>query len=82
LKTSLIENTQELKQVLLVLEKKIYEKAIRWAREEFKRILEQTDVLIQQHRPFALRIVHKRSTWYRTWAGADQGNQKAVSGSR
>jgi len=69
LKNSLIENTQELNCILLDLEKQILNKAMEWAREAFKRVLEQIDSLIQQHRPAALHIIHKRSTWYRTRLG-------------
>jgi len=69
LKTSVIESTQELKQAILDMEKMLLEKAIGWAREAFQYILEQIDSLIKRHRPAALRIMHKRSTWYQTWLG-------------
>lgn len=69
MKTSLIKNTEELKQLVISLEKDILSKAIECAREVFRRLLEQIDSLIQQYRPADLRITHKRSTWYRTWLG-------------
>ncbi len=69
MKTSLIESTQELKQTILDMEKMLLEKAIGWAREMFKSILEQIDSLIRRYRPAFLRIVHKRSTLYQTWLG-------------
>jgi hypothetical protein len=69
LKTSLIKNAEELKQLVISLEKDILSKAIECAREVFGRLLEQIDSLIRQYRPADLRITHKRSTWYRTWLG-------------
>jgi hypothetical protein len=69
LKTSLIENSQELKQDILDLEKKIYEKLIEYGRELYRHALEHIDLLTQRYRPLAVRIVHKRSTWYQTLLG-------------
>ena len=69
MKNSLIENSVELKHSFLDMEKTLLAKAIEWAREAFKHILEQIDLLIQRNRPASLRIAHKRSVWYRTWLG-------------
>ena len=69
MKNSVIENSQELKHSFLDMEKALLAQAIEWAREVFKRILEQIDLLIQQHRPASLKIAHKRGIWYRTWLG-------------
>jgi len=76
LKNSLIENSLELKHSFLEAEKMLLAKAIEWAREVFKRMLEQIDLLIQRHRPASLRIVHKRSIWYRTWLGLIRVNRR------
>lgn len=69
MKTSLIESEQELKQAIRDLEKTLWAKAIEWAREIYRRLLEQIDSLIKRYRTKALDIVHKRSTWYKTWLG-------------
>lgn len=69
MKTSLIENAQELKQIIIDMEMILLKKAIGTAREAYRQILEYIDVLIQRYRPGYLRIVHKRSTWYQTWLG-------------
>ena len=69
MKNSLIENTLELKHSFTDIEKTLLAKAIEWAREAFKRILEQIDSLILRHRSASFRIAHKRSVWYRTWLG-------------
>ena len=69
MKNSLIENSLELKRSFLDTEKMLLAKAIEWAREAFKRFLEQMDLLIQRHRSASLKIAHKRSVWYLTWLG-------------
>jgi hypothetical protein len=69
LKTSLIENAEELKQLILSLEKDLLAKVVECARKAFRNLLEQIDTLLQKHRPADLVVVHKRSTWYRTWLG-------------
>ena len=76
MKNSLIENSLELKHSFLDTEKTLLAKAIEWAREVFKRILEQIDLLIQRHRPVSFRIAHKRSIWYRTWLGPIRVNRR------
>jgi hypothetical protein len=76
LKNSLLENSAELKHSLLDMEKALLAQAIEWAREAFKRILEQVDLLIQQHRPVSLSIEHRRSIWYRTWLGPIRVNRR------
>lgn len=80
MKTSLIENSQELKQSILDMEKMLLAKAIEWAREVFKRMLEQIDSLIQKYRPASLRIVHKRNIWYRTWLGPIRVTRRQYQG--
>jgi hypothetical protein len=69
LKTSLIENAEELKHLIMSMEKELLTKALEWARKALGNILEQIDSLIQRHRPADLVVTHKRSTWYRTWVG-------------
>lgn len=76
MKNSVIENSQELKHSFLGMEKALLAQAIEWAREVFKRILEQIDLLIQQHRPASLKIAHKRGIWYRTWLGPIRVNRR------
>jgi len=66
LKTSLIKNAEELKELILSLEKDLIANIIECAREAFKKLLEQIDTLLQKYRPADLVVVHKRSTWYRT----------------
>jgi hypothetical protein len=69
LKTSLIENAEELKQIVISLEKDLLTKAVESARKAFRYLLERIDLLIQRHRPADLIVAHKRSIWYRTWLG-------------
>ncbi len=69
MKNSLIENAQELNSILLDLEKQVLNKAMEWARETLRHILEQIDNLIRHHRPATLQIIHKRGIWYRTRLG-------------
>lgn len=69
MKTSLNENVEELKQIVISLEKDLLAKAIECARKTFKNILEQIDCWIQRHKPANLIVAHKRGTWYRTWLG-------------
>jgi len=76
LKNSLIENSLELKHSFLDTGKMLLAKAIEWAKELFKRILEQIDLLIKRRRPASLRIAHKRSIWYRTWLGPIKVNRR------
>ncbi len=69
MKTSLIKNAEELKQIVVRMEKDLLAKAVECARKAFVNLLEQIDLLIQKHRPEDLAVVHKRSIWYRTWLG-------------
>jgi hypothetical protein len=69
LKTSLIENSEEFKQLILSLEKDLLDKAVEGARKAFRSLLEQIDSLLHKQKPVDLVVVHKRSTWYRTWLG-------------
>lgn len=66
MKTSLALNDQELKQAIRDLEKTLLAKAIEWAREVYKVMLERLDCLIRRYRAKTLAIEHKRSTWYKT----------------
>ena len=70
MKTSLTKNAEELKQIVVSMEKDLFDKAVECARKAFGKVLEQIDSLIQQHRPADLVIAHKRSTWYRTRLGS------------
>ncbi len=69
MKTSLTKNAEELKQIVVSMEKDLFDKAVECARKAFGNVLEQIDSLIQQHRPADLVVAHKRSTWYRTRLG-------------
>lgn len=69
MKTSLIKNAEELKQIVVSVEKELFTRVTECARTVFVKILEQIDLLIQKHRPADLVITHKRSTWYRTSLG-------------
>lgn len=80
MKTSLIENGQELNYHLLDLEKKILNSAMEWAREVFELVLEQIDSLIQRYRSASLHIVHKRNTWYRTRLGLIRVTRRQYQG--
>ena len=80
MKTSLIENAEELKQIIISLEKDLLVKAIECAKKAFGSLLAQIDLLIQKHRPADLVIVHKRSTWYRTWLGPIRVTRRQYQG--
>ena len=80
MKISLTKNAEELKQNLISLEEVILARAIECAREVFRGLLEQIDSFIQQHRPLDLRIVHKRSTWYRTKLGTIRITRRQYQG--
>lgn len=69
MKTSLIKNAEELKQIIISLEKDLLARALECAREAFRKLLEQIDSLIQRHKPEYLIVSHKRSIWYRTCLG-------------
>jgi len=58
LKTSLIKNAEELKQIVVRMEKDLLAKAVECARKAFVNLLEQIDLLIQKHRPEDLAVVH------------------------
>ena len=80
MKTSLIKNAEELKQVVVTIEKDLLNKAVEGAREAFGSLLEQIDLLIQQHRPADLVVVHKRSTWYRSCLGPVRVTRRQYQG--
>ncbi len=67
--TSLTNNAEELKQLIISLEKELLAKAVEGARKAFRSLLERIDSLLHKHRPVNLVVVHKRSVWYRTWLG-------------
>ena len=69
MKTSLIKNGKELKQLLVSLEEVILAKIMECARIIFRKLLEQIDALIRRYRPRDLKVIHKRSVWYRTRLG-------------
>lgn len=69
MKTSLLKNAEELKQIVVSIEKDLFDRVTECARAVFVNVLEQIDSLIQKHRPADLVITHKRSTWYRTSLG-------------
>ena len=69
MKTSLIKNGEELKQLLISLEEMILARAMECARIIFRKLLEMIDTLIRQYRPRDLKVIHKRSVWYRTRLG-------------
>ena len=69
MKTSLIQSEKELKQAICELEETVLAKALEWAAETYRNLLEQIDSLISKFRPKTLVIVHKRDVWYRTGLG-------------
>ena len=80
MKNSLTENKLELKHSFAEIERTLLAKAIEWAGEAFKRILEQIDLLILRHRSASLRIAHKRSVWYRTCLGPIRVTRRQYQG--
>ncbi len=60
---------QELKSFLRQLDKIILGKALEWARECYKAILEEVDELVAEHRSDRLSIEHRRGVWYQTCLG-------------
>ncbi len=81
MKNSLIKNAEELKQIVVGVEKDLLAKAMECARKAFGNLLEQIDLLIQKHRPEDLVVVHKRSIWYRTWLGPVRITRRQYRGS-
>jgi hypothetical protein len=81
LKISLIKNAEELKQIVVGVEKDLLAKAMECARKTFGNLLEQIDLLIQKHKPQDLVVVHKRSIWYRTWLGQVRVTRRQYRGS-
>ncbi len=80
MKTSLTKNAEELKQIVVSIEKELLDKAVECARKAFGKVLEQIDSLIQQHRPADLVIAHKRNTWYRTRLGSIRVTRRQYRG--
>ena len=58
MKTSLIKNAEELRQIVVRMEKDLLAKTVECARKAFVNLLEQIDLLIQKHRPEDLAVVH------------------------
>lgn len=67
---SLTKDTESFKQDIRQLEKYILSKALEWARQIFKAILEQLDELFKEKRDKKLKIIDKRDTWYKTYLGS------------
>lgn len=80
MKSSVIENSLELKLSFIDAERILLARAMEWAREAFISFLEQIDSLIQRYRPQSLKITHKRSTWYRTELGTIRVNRRQYQG--
>ena len=80
MKNSLIKNAEELKQVIVSLEKELFARIVECAKNVYTRLLEQIDLLIQRYRPAGLIVCHKRSTWYRTWLGAVKVTRRQYRG--
>ncbi len=68
MESSLLTQEKELKQIR-DLENILLHKALEWAKETYKRVVERIDGLIAQYRDRALSITHKRKTLYRTRLG-------------
>jgi hypothetical protein len=66
---SLTKDTESFKQIILQLEKYIYEKAMEWARKVYQSIMKHIDDLIKARRDKRLKIAHQRNTWYKTCLG-------------
>lgn len=69
METSVTKNFEELKHLVTSLEEVVLARIIECARKVLRKLLEQIDSLIHQHRPLDLRVAHKRSIWYRTKLG-------------
>ncbi|MDP2720140.1 MAG: ISLre2 family transposase [Dehalococcoidia bacterium] len=67
---SLISQKEELKRMIQWLENILMDKALEWAREVYKAILEKVDALLMEHRDKRLLVKHIRSRWYKTSLGA------------
>ena len=80
MKTSLIKNYEELKQLIVSMEKELLAKAVEWARRTFRQVLEQIDALMQRYRHTDLAVTHKRSVWYRTWLGPIRVTRRQYQG--
>lgn len=70
METSLPESVSELKAFVRYLDKTILAKAIEWARQCYRDILERLDDILAEHRDRELVIEHRRAAWYQTCAGA------------
>ena len=73
---SLPNSATELKDFLRQLDHKLKEKALEWARQYYKMILEQVDKVFAQHKDKQLEIEHCRAVWYRTCLGEVKINRR------
>jgi hypothetical protein len=70
LEISLPQTTAELKSFVSQLDKVILGKAMEWARQSYKTIMEAVDEAIAQNRSEQLSIEHCRTVWYQTRLGS------------
>jgi hypothetical protein len=70
LNISLPNSAAELKDFLRHLDHTLKEKALEWARQCYKAILERVDEAFAQNRDKQLEIEHRREVWYQTCLGA------------
>ncbi len=66
---SLPETDTELKAIIGQLDKTLLNKALEWAREAYKTILDEIDKALAEHRTEGLHIEHLRNIWYQTCLG-------------
>jgi len=69
LANSLPQSLEELKSWLQQLDEVLFKKAIEWAKQCYKSILEKLDKALTEHRDTGLRIEHCRAVWYQTRLG-------------
>lgn len=67
---SLPQTVTELKSFVSQLDKVIFDKAIEWAKQYYKTIIETVDEAISENRSEQLSIEHCREVWYQTCLGA------------
>ena len=70
MENSLPQSAKELKVFLQGLDRYLLDKALEWARETYKAILEQVDEVVAEQRSEGLTIEHQRGVWHQTCLGA------------
>jgi hypothetical protein len=66
---SVPQTLEQLKSYLSHLDKKIYERAMEWAKQQYKAVLEKIDEILLSCRSKELEVEHHRAVWYQTCVG-------------